>query len=298
MRTLRWTILAAARASRSKRAFWSGSAAVCGQHDLEGDVAVEEGVVGLVDDAHGAAAEDADDVVFADVRGSGAAAPGRSFSVKPASSIGGARASRAFIVVGRRPGVNYRARRRGCQGAIPSAHGLGPRRARRRRAPKIIPPAMVIQIQTESWGRSAVQKKSPQRPHRREVGPRLGVVGVPAAEDREEHDDEHGDPRGEAVGEQDAARARASPGARPRMRDPGRDREDRELADRALHDREGARTRDGVQDKGEEAEAQRPFPADGGRSPARRQAPARSRSRTPGSATRCRPARPCRRPRG
>ena len=40
-----------------------------GDHDLEGHVAVEDGVVGEVDLAHGALAEGADDLVLADPAG-------------------------------------------------------------------------------------------------------------------------------------------------------------------------------------------------------------------------------------
>ena len=45
-----------------------GVARDLGQHDLERDVALEERVVGVVDDAHGARAEAAQDVVLADTR--------------------------------------------------------------------------------------------------------------------------------------------------------------------------------------------------------------------------------------
>ena len=61
--------------------FWSGSSAICGQHHLERHVAVEQRVVGVVDDAHGALAELLDDFVAADARARAGGGAGPRFRI-------------------------------------------------------------------------------------------------------------------------------------------------------------------------------------------------------------------------
>ena len=77
MTTLGCIMRATARASRSKRSFCSGSSATCASMTFEGNVAIEQGVVGVVDDPHGPLAQPGQDLVLADTRGKSGAAASR-----------------------------------------------------------------------------------------------------------------------------------------------------------------------------------------------------------------------------